>query len=191
MEDNNMTECTLIEKWRPIQGPEGYEVSGKGQVRSLDRVVAYKKNGKIVTYKKKGLILKPETDRGYKKVMLGRGNRRYVHELVCTAFEGEKPSPKHETRHLNGVRGANRSENLVWGTRQENAADRARHGTQPYGENSPVAKLTEVQARLVDMLGRKHPHRMVAKAFEITQSNVSAIVTRRSWPKLTRIGDLK
>jgi hypothetical protein len=65
-----------------------------------------------------------------------------VHQLVCEAFHGQKPSEKHEVVHLNEDALDNRSENLRWGTRKENlnmpkfiAYCRSRTG-----ENSPVLK---------------------------------------------------
>lgn len=53
-----------------------------------------------------------------------------VHQLVCRAFHGEKPSPLHEVRHLDGNPMNNHADNLAWGTKSENAKDRVKHGTQ-------------------------------------------------------------
>lgn len=78
---------------------------------------------------------------GYLRVRLiegGFGGKRHslpVHQLICEAFHGPKPTPQHETRHLNGNRMDNRAENLRWGTRAENAADRKAHGTERAAEN--------------------------------------------------------
>lgn len=75
---------------------------------------------------------------GYRSVCLSRdGLRRnfYVHELVLVAFVGPRPSPDHEVLHGNGVRDDNRLENLRWGTVQENADDRRRHGRVPSGDD--------------------------------------------------------
>jgi hypothetical protein len=59
----------------------------------------------------------------------GRARNIAVHVSVCRAFHGEKPTPLHEVRHLNGDPLDNRPENLRWGTRKENAADMRAHGT--------------------------------------------------------------
>lgn len=53
-----------------------------------------------------------------------------VHQLVCRKFHGERPSPDHEVRHLDGNPMNNHASNLAWGTRSENAIDRIKHGTQ-------------------------------------------------------------
>ena len=60
---------------------------------------------------------------------IGKGNSRTVHSLVLEAFTG--PAPKGcEARHLNGVPGDNRWENLVWDDRGENTRDKKHHDGQ-------------------------------------------------------------
>lgn len=44
-----------------------------------------------------------------------------VHRIVCTAFNGEAPSPQHVVDHINTNRQDNRPENLRWLTKLENA----------------------------------------------------------------------
>ena len=104
------------EYWRDIPGYEGrYLVSDQGQVRSL------------LTNK----ILRAAVEAtGYVSVCLkdARGGQRthLIHLLVLRAFVGPRPADQ-ETRHLNGIRTDNRLvENLRYGTRVENRADRAR-----------------------------------------------------------------
>ena len=62
----------------------------------------------------------------------GKRRKLKVHYLVCRAFHGEKPSPCHEVRHLDGNPMNNHADNLAWGTRAENASDRVKHGRQFY-----------------------------------------------------------
>lgn len=51
------------EIWKPVVGYEGYyEVSNKGNVMSLDRIITGKAGG---IYIKKGRMLKPGNSRGY------------------------------------------------------------------------------------------------------------------------------
>lgn len=47
-----------------------------------------------------------------------------VHTLVLSAWSGPRPAGQ-EARHLDGDRHNNASANLAWGTRAENAADKA------------------------------------------------------------------
>ncbi len=56
-----------------------------------------------------------------KIVRVGRLNRTFkIHQLVCEAFHGPKPSPKHIVLHLDEDPSNNTPINLRWGTRKEN-----------------------------------------------------------------------
>lgn len=65
----------------------------------------------------------------------GKRRKLRVHTLVALAFHGERPSPQHQVRHLDGTRTNNHANNLRWGTISENAMDRQRHGTCRAAEN--------------------------------------------------------
>lgn len=109
------------EEWRPIPGYEElYEVSNKGNVRSLDRKV-WNGNG---FYLKKGRILKKsKTTTGYWKVELydkGRGRKsKKVHRLVAKAFI-PKIKDKNLINHIDGNPLNNNVENLEWCSQSEN-----------------------------------------------------------------------
>jgi hypothetical protein len=117
--------------WLPVAGYEGsYEVSSRGQVRSVDRTIL-QSTGVPVTFKGRILKAHPNED-GYLKVVLSRKSRcttTSVHVLVCTAFHGPKPTWADCVRHLDGRQSNNTPDNVVWGTRSENMQDKARHGT--------------------------------------------------------------
>ncbi len=53
---------------------------------------------------------------------------RSVHELVCAAFNGPKPEPHYQVRHLDDIKTNNRASNLIWGTAKENGADKVKNG---------------------------------------------------------------
>ena len=119
------------EEWRSVVGYEGhYEVSNRGNLRSLDRVVTYK-NGVKRTHKGKALKLGKHKF-GYSKVELhknGKISHTNVHRLVLEAFSGPCPDGM-EACHNDGDPTNNTIENLRWGTRSENRQDAVRHGTQ-------------------------------------------------------------
>lgn len=74
--------------------------------------------------------MSPSTSDGYRLLTLcagGKRTNRPVHQLVVLAFIGPRPEGM-EVRHLNGIRSDNRLENLMYGTKKENMADRALHG---------------------------------------------------------------
>ncbi len=116
-----------IEEWRSVVGYEGiYEVSSKGRVRSLDRMVH---NGRAL-HPKAGQLL--SAYRGnYSKVRLKRGDggRTWnVHTLVALAFLGLCPEGM-EVCHNNGDPHDNRLSNLRYDTHVANSLDRREHGT--------------------------------------------------------------
>ena len=131
-----------IEEWRPVPGHPGYEVSSRGRVRSLDRVMEVGSRwGKTVLLPLKGRMLRQATrPSGHRTLGLTGGQTRDVHALVLEAFVGPRPDGM-EACHNNGDPADNRLENLRWDTRRENALDRIRHGTHepsnrthcPYG----------------------------------------------------------
>ena len=115
-------------EWREIAGTQGnYFVSDDGQVWSRPR-----KNSSG------GLLKIGRNSHGYLVVDLsvnGKTTTRRVHRLVIEAFAGP-PDDGHECRHLDGDKTNNRIDNLVWGTRSENAFDRVRHGTHATGSKT-------------------------------------------------------
>lgn len=111
-----------MEEWRDIKGYEGYyQVSNKGRVRSLDRIVnAPEKFGgsRIV----KGQILALPLRVGYPSIGLfknGKGEILYVHRIVAEAFI-PNPENKPEVNHKDANRTNNNVENLEWVTHLEN-----------------------------------------------------------------------
>ena len=75
-----------------------------------------------------------------------------IHSIVCTAFRGEKPSPKHEVRHLDGDRYNNNIENLMWGTKAENEADKIKHGSTLTRDKNHQTKLDTRMAKAAKTL---------------------------------------
>ena len=174
-----MTEPT----WLPIPGSDGYEASTDGRIRSVSRVV-YRKDGKSQPVK--GRELKTWVTRGYRAIKLGvHGRHTYVHTLVCEAFHGPRPSPKHEVRHLNGDNFDNRAENLAWGTRSENKQDSIRHGTFwarkktscPRGHPYDIVRQREgeYRERRCSICDREHNRKHVAKYRAKRRSRLSPI----------------
>lgn len=123
---------------------------------------------------------------GYLRVRLTIRGKRFnagVHRLVCQAFHGPKPTPSHEVRHLNGSRRDNRAENLAWGTRVDNAADRDAHGTTASGERNGNAVLTVGQVAAIRETygGRAANQYQIAAAYRVSQRTISRIVRGEQW----------
>ena len=134
------------ERWRPVVGFTGYDVSNMGRVRS------WRAAGRDPASRRVPLLRKPQYNAktgGYMYVMLMVDSERkrlcQIHILVLEAFRGLRKVGQ-ETRHLSNVTTDNRLSNLRWGTRPEQFADQVRAGTDTRGERNAQAKLTHAQA---------------------------------------------
>ena len=118
----------------PIKGYEDlYEVSSKGEVRSLDREILGK-DGKLYPFK--GMVLRANSHKNleYLQVSLwkgGKGTSFYVHRLVA---EAHIPNPNNlaEVNHINGNRLHNWVDNLEWVSRKGNAQHAIESGLKIY-----------------------------------------------------------
>lgn len=118
------------ERWLPIPGVPGYEVSDLGRVRSVDRVRTYP--GGYAKFLR-GRLRKPSVDRlGRHRLPLptpeGGTKTWQVHALVLTAFVGPAPAGLVAC-HNNGNPSDNRLANLRWDTLAANTQDSVLHGT--------------------------------------------------------------
>lgn len=126
--------------WKPIPSTPGYEASSLGEIRNVMSGPLYDPRlyGRIKTVQFSG--------NGYGYVSLsidGRMRKRMVAKLVCEAFHGPAPSPRHQAAHGDGNRTRNVPSNLSWKTPKDNIADKYLHGTMPSGTKNPKAKLTD------------------------------------------------
>lgn len=101
-------------RWADIPSCPGYKASSDGRIL-----------GKI------GRELKQQNYSGYMYIWVtlkGRGRytegRKFrVNRLVCEAFNGPPPTPKHDAAHEDGDSLNNSASNLKWRTRAENVAN--------------------------------------------------------------------
>lgn len=170
------------EIWRRAVATGGrYEISNLGNVRRYD-----------------GLILshsKPRSTREYPCVHLrydGIRKRVSVHRLVAINFLGLPPFAGAEVRHLDGNHMNHSIDNLAWGTRKENAADRERHGTTARGPRpNRVGKATgsdngnykvtpEMKRRAIDLVAAGYTQRKAAAEIGISQKSVWSILRAKA-----------
>ena len=108
---------TKSEIWKDVAGYEGfYQVSNKGNVRSVDR-------RDLRGHRRGGRILKPTYDKdGYLRVTLcknGKHKTKKVHRLVAESFIPNPESLSH-INHMDEVKDNNESSNLEWCTHRYN-----------------------------------------------------------------------
>lgn len=153
------------EQWRRFS--RLHEVSDMGRVRNAD-------TGHILALTR--------TKRGYMTVGVFKGQRK-VHRLVLEAFVGPCPDGA-ETRHLDGNSRNNRLDNLVWGTRTANTADKLAHGRIARGERHGLARLTEAQA--LEALSSNESHTALARRFGVDVTAIYQLRKGKTWKHLHR-----
>jgi hypothetical protein len=143
------------EIWKPVVGYEGvYEVSNKGRIKSVERIVDAK-NHKI---HKRESIRNLKIHNGYYYITLSKNSKNEtlaVHRIVAMAFL-DKPNEKNHIDHINTNRLDNRVENLKWCTRLENARNPITrqnvilaHKNESYLKKAQMAKIISGKAKIV------------------------------------------
>lgn len=173
------------ERWLPISGFPGYEVSSLGRVRTwrdfrgnpfgrkTPHILKLRRNKKRGNYLSIDLI----RDRKY--------HRKLVHSLVLVAFVGPKPEGM-ECRHLDGDSGNAKLSNLAWGTPTQNHADKRCHGTSNAGARNPMAKLTAQDVKSIRELSKSGlSQRLIGNRFGISQAAVSNVISGIRWADVT------
>lgn len=139
------------ETWRSVPGYEkaGYEASTRGRIRKHSST-ALKLLTPTMRNHNTGVSGK------YLRVDLYDGEGRHktlaVHTIVALTFHGSPASPSLQVAHLNGDSLDNRPENLAWVTAKENSSHQLVHGTRPYGDKHPNAKICRYAMLLIHHL---------------------------------------
>lgn len=104
-----------------------------------------------------------------------------IHQLVADAFIGLRPDGQ-QVRHLDGNPGNNAASNLAYGTVQDNANDRKRHGHYATGSRHPSAKLSALQvAELVRLREAGLKVRALADSFGVSVSTVESVLYGKAY----------
>ena len=146
------------------------------------------KEGEIISHSISGkqMILSTSQSAKYKMVCLhlnGVTVNKYVHRLVAEQY-CERPEGCNEVDHIDGDKFNNHADNLEWVTRAENMS-RAYDANliDCRGTNSALSKTNESDViemrRLWDL--REMKQRELSAMFNVSISQVSAIVNRKQW----------
>lgn len=166
-------------EYRFVYGDEGYRVGSDGSLWTRYRRGP---NGRKLRPWKQ---LKPTANGGgyfwTRLIINGRSVNLSVHQLVLEHFVGPCPEGM-EARHLDGSKINNAKANLAWGTPQENADDKRRHGTVQKGSEASNAKLTESQVlEIKARRQRGEKLRIIAADFGVHNATISRICTGNQW----------
>lgn len=169
-----------IEVWKPIKGYEGrYEASNLGNIRSLDRMIKSKGEGKRFL---RGRVLKKLIVRnGYEHVALckdGRTKRVSVHRVIASTFLKRRPEDE-VVNHINGIKTDNRVSNLEWCTYKQNIRHAIDTGLIVF-DGRHVVRSDGVEFRSVTEAARaiKAPHANVEAQLQGKRSHVHGYTFR-------------
>lgn len=171
-------------KWKPIPGwAQYYEVSNRGRVRSLDRVVFCVRNGRANPRRFKSRLLAKSSNK-YPIVALSRPGRKpkcyNVHSLVTLAFVGEPPTGL-EVCHNDGDPHNNSLCNLRYDTRSSNSLDRHKHGTVRVrrGHQAYNSKLTPPMVK--EIRRSSLSSRNLGRKFSVSHGTILAVRNRERY----------
>ena len=145
--------------WKIIPHFEQYEVSNDAKIRRID------------SQRIKAQTLHPHGHRLVNLSMAGKSSVRSVHNLVASAFLGERKS-NEVVRFLDGDRANCRLSNLKIVPRSQ--------GIPKKGDYTQKLSPTDVR-RIKRLLEYGAPGRAVAKAFDVSEPTISLIKSGRKW----------
>lgn len=164
-------------EWRDVPGWPGYRASSTGLIQSCRS-----NSGQL---RSRWKTRKPRANEdGYLTLTVHHNRKTYftaVHILVCLAFHGPRPDGAMAL-HKNGDRRDNRSDNLRWGTAQDNADDREQHGNTAAGERNGRAVIGELQVMQARRLREfSVPFQLIGEVFGISKRQAMRVCKQQAW----------
>ena len=145
-----------------IHGKQGYSVSKCGKV-----------------FGPKGELNAGIGKNGYKVVMLGRGDCRYVHQIVAEHFIGPAPS-KMVVMHIDEDKKNNSAENLKYGTQSENMKAAVNHNPDAWLHRAVLSRDEARHIKTLD-LSEYGSCTRIAKEYGVHPNTILDIKHGRTW----------
>lgn len=192
------TKCFEDEIWKDITEWKGlYQVSNKGRVKSLDRIIECNANRYSIPVRRKtkGRILKQKINKyGYLVLMLqNKGYKKdySVHRLVLETFCPIENMNSLTVNHTDGLKQLNIPEQLEWATNKEQTEHAYEIGLISYdnitrGENIGVSKLTNKIVKELYKNLDNLDYTELSKKYNISEGNISLIMNDMAWQHITK-----
>lgn len=169
------------EQWKRLYFPIldlsfHYEISNYGRIKSFQN-------------KREGALIQGSSIQGYPTLNIRTPQKainQYIHKLVAHYFIPKKDIQASFVAHLDFDKSNNRAENLRWMTRGELTEHNKKNPFILY-RNKPSRtknyKLTESKVMIIKQLIKsdKSRHKMIAKQFGITHTQLNRIKTGVNW----------
>lgn len=182
----------MSEIWKDVLGYEGYyQVSNRGGVRSLDRIIT-DKNGRSMKYSGGDLSVQ-SNENGYCTVVLmknRKGKNFKVHKLVAETFIPNTRS-KAYVNHKDGNKANNTVSNLEWCTASENNKHAYELGLKrPYnrkgvrvgGSKFNLTEVAEIQRQHRDC-GGSHGTVYLARKYQVHKDTITNLIKGKTYVK--------
>lgn len=181
MAEQLILDLSETEDWRVIVGDPNYEVGSLGRVRRATDSF-YPNSVRLRTTAGRILTLSPDGSGRLRVTLTAQNKRIRVATLVCTAFHGHRPSPKHVVAHWDGNNQNNVPNNVRWATHKENNEDSVRLGEKCRGERHGCAKLRAIDIPVIfGLLAEGWSQQRIADKFGVSRSSVQCIKDGRSY----------
>lgn len=173
------------EEWRAIPGFEEYEISNRGRVKSLARIVSHPRHPNGMKIRER--ILKAYLGEVGYLVVTFYNRPVYIHRLVALVFIGHIPD-NMVVNHKDGNKENNVLGNLEIATPLQNVNHAIQMGLMDTrGEANGCAKITADNARdILRSSGKSQA--ALATEFGVCQSHISKIRSRDRWKHLKTEG---
>lgn len=171
------------EIWSDINGYEGmYQVSNKGRIRGLDRIIV-QRDGKKQNIRGKIIAIGIKNNGYYMGQICSNGKmvNFTVHRLMALAFI-PKVDGKDFVNHIDGNRANNDINNLEWVSRSENCRhgferaikENRKYNNQQRFTKEDIIKIRTMQKSKITMV-------QIAKEFNTKSGTIGDIVHRKIW----------
>lgn len=112
------------------------------------------------------------------------GKQYAAHRYICEQVHGPKPMPKHLAAHSCHKRDCINWRHINWKTPSENMLDKRENGTAQVSWWGKKGKLKIDDVRSIRALEGKFTQDALARMFNVTESNIRFILTRKTWKKV-------
>lgn len=173
----------MKEQWKYIPGYEGYQASNLGEIRSIDRNIAYPNGGVRFLH---GCLRKPHiSHNGYYRLKLcisGDSGMHVVHRLVAQTFI-PNPLNKPQINHKDGNKLNNCVDNLEWCTAKENNTHAIDTGLKNIvGSRHPQSIINEETAKIIKkLIAAEESLISISKNLSVSYNIVKDISRKKTW----------